>query len=498
MHDCDKTMRNRLNIYHSFLVIGLLMTNISCIDVKKRYHDSKSSMPNIVFFLVDDLGWTDLGCYGSTFYETPNIDKLSSEGLLFTDAYAASPVCSPTRASILTGKYPCVTGTTNWFGAPQPDNLPSNWNKFLLPAPYVDFLKLEEFTVAEALKKCGYSTFIAGKWHLGESEVYWPENQGFDINKGGYSKGRPHKKGGANGYFSPYGNPRLTDGPVGEYLTERLTEETLYFIEEHVDTSFFVFFSFYNVHTPLMAEQERIEYYENKKTNLGLEDKFQDEGGNQVRIEQCDPTYAAMVEAVDLAVGRILTKLKTLGIDQNTIIFFMSDNGGLSTAEGAPTSNSPLRAGKGWLYEGGIREPLIVKWQGITAPGSKCNTPIISTDFYPTILEMISQPVSRSQKIDGASLVPLLKGLPIQRGPLFWHYPHYGNQGGSPASAIRDGDWKLVRWYENDKYELFNLKIDIGETKNLVNVNPEKAQELKDKLQEFLDDNSAKYPKKNL
>lgn len=476
--------------YKSFILLAGLIIVCGC---KKS---NPINAPNFVFFLVDDLGWTDLGCYGSTFYETPNIDKLATEGVLFTDAYAASPVCSPTRASILTGKNPCIMGTTDWFGAVHPDNVPPDYEKSLLPAPYQDQLNLEEITIAESLKGKGYATFIAGKWHLGETEEFWPENQGFDVNKGGYSKGRPHKESGANGYFSPYGNPRLNDGPVGEYLTDRLTAETISFIEQNKDHPFFVFFSFYNVHTPLMAKEDRIAYYEAKKMDMGLEDNWDDEGDIKVRTVQCHPTYAAMVEAVDGAVGMVLEKLNSLGIDKNTIILFMSDNGGLSTAGGYPTSNYPLRAGKGWLYEGGIREPMIIKWPRIAIGGVVCNTPVISTDFFPTIMEMAGLDYKSIYSGDGMSLVPLLLGQQLSREAIFWHYPHYSNQGGDPASAVREGEWKLIRHYEEERYELYNLLNDIGEKVNLAESQAGKTEELKIKLQDYLDKNDAKYPER--
>ncbi len=456
--------------------------------------------PNFLFILVDDLGWKDLGCFGSTFYETPNLDQLAAQGIRFTNAYAACPVCSPTRASIMTGKYPARMRTTDWFGAPQPDNVQNHWtkNKPLLPAPYQEDLPLEEKTIAEALKENGYSTFFAGKWHLGHDSVYWPENQGFDINKGGFRAGSPQRQGEANGYFSPYGNPRLEDGPVGEFLPDRLATETVNFIEQNKEKPFFAYLSFYSVHTPLQTREDLEQKYVLKKEKSHLEDEWGTEGDNKVRQAQCLPVYAGMVEAMDLAVGKVLEKLRESGLDENTVVIFMSDNGGLSTAEGHPTSNLPLRAGKGWLYEGGIREPMIVKWPGQTKAGTTCENPVTSTDFYPTILEMAGLPPLPEQHQDGKSMVSLLKGEQGEQRDFFWHYPHYGNQGGSPGSAIREGDWKLIEWFETGRNpELYNLKNDMGETNNVWQDHPDLADSLQQKLDVWRKAVNARFPAPN-
>ena len=458
---------------------------------------AKPQKPNFVFILVDDLGWTDLGCFGSTFYETPNVDQLAADGMRFTAAYAACPVCSPTRASIMTGKYPARMNTTDWFGAPQPDTAKNNRtrNRPLLPAPYVEHLPLEEDTVAETLKENGYSTFFAGKWHLGH-EGYYPENQGFDVNKGGWERGGPY---GGKRYFSPYGNPRLTDGPDGEHLPDRLAGETCQFIQDHQDKPFLAYLSFYSVHTPLLSRKDLQQKYQQKADALDFEgEKWGREGKRRWRLVQDHPVYGGMVEAMDLAVGKVMDKLKSLKIDQNTVIIFMSDNGGLSTSEGHPTTNLPLRAGKGWLYEGGIREPMIVKWPGVTQKGSICEIPVTSTDFYPTMLDMAGLPLVPNQHQDGISLVPLLKGTssPV-REAIYWHYPHYGNQGGSPGAAIRSGDYKLIEFYENNHVELYNLKDDIGEQDNLAAYMPDKANELLDKLHQWQKEVDAKMPSPN-
>lgn len=451
--------------------------------------------PNIVFFLVDDLGWKDIGAFGSTFYETPNVDALTRKGTQFTSAYAACPVCSPTRASIMSGKYPARLNTTDWFGAPQPTTVEKHWtkNKPLLPAEYLENLPLEETTLAEAFKSNGYGTFFAGKWHLGETPEFWPEYQGFDVNKGGWSVGSPR-----GGYFAPYDNPRLTSGPEGEHLPDRLARETSAYIAANKDKPFLAYLSFYSVHTPLQAPKALIEKYEAKKKKLGLEDQWGKEGDNKVRLTQCLPVYAAMVESMDRAVGTVLNALKEHNLDQKTIVVFMSDNGGLATAEGHPTSNLPLRAGKGWLYEGGIREPMVIYWPGVSKAGSVSDRPVTSTDFYPTLLEMAGLPAQPQQHVDGVSMVPLLKGKSMKRGPIFWHYPHYGNQGGTPGSAVRDGDWKLIEWFEEGRgLELYNLKNDIGEKQNLAAKYSERAKILHEMLKKWRKEVDAQMPSKN-
>jgi arylsulfatase A-like enzyme len=447
--------------------------------------------PNVVFFLVDDLGQRDLGCYGSTFYETPHIDGLARQGARFTDAYAACPVCSPTRAAVQTGRWPQRTGITDYIGAPLK---PEGWkrNTLLLPAPYSDRLAHEEVTLGELMKSAGYATFFAGKWHLGP-EGFWPENQGYDINMGGIERGGPY---GPGKYFVPYGNPRLPDGPPGEHLPDRLATEANKFIEAHKAGPFFAFFSFYSVHTPLQSRPDLQAKYEAKRQKLGLEPKFGREEPRDVRLVQEHAVYAGMVEAMDAAVGKVLAKLDELGLAKNTIIIFTSDNGGLSTSEGSPTSNLPLRGGKGWLYEGGIREPLIVRWPGVVQPGAEVGTPVCSPDYFATLADVTgTQPAA---KIDGVSLRPLLEGKgALPERSLFWHYPHYGNQGGAPGAAMRRGDWKLIQWFEQDPPELFNLKDDLSETKNLAAQEPERVKAMLAELQAWQKDVGALTPTKN-
>jgi arylsulfatase A-like enzyme len=447
-----------------------------------------AAQPNIVFFLTDDLGQRDLGCYGSTFYETPHLDRLASQGAKFTDAYAACPVCSPTRASIMSGQWPQRTGITDYIGAA---SKPEDWkrNTKLLPAPYVDRLALDAPTLAKSLKNVGYVTFFAGKWHLGP-EGWWPENQGFDFNFGGIDRGGPY---GGNKYFSPYGNPRLTDGPAGEHLPDRLATEASKFIEAHQDRPFFAYFSFYSVHTPLIARKDLQTKYEEKRKRLQLQERWGREHERDVRLVQEHAVYAAMVEAMDLAVGKVLSKLDELGLSENTLVIFTSDNGGLSTSEGWPTSNLPLRGGKGWMYEGGIREPLLVRWPAVIEAGRVIDRPVSSPDFFPTLLDATNTKPQLNQTLDGQSLLPLFKGESLPERSLFWHYPHYGNQGGAPGAAIRRGEWKLIEWFEDDRVELFNLAADLGEESNLSGKEPKLVAELRNELHAWQRDVGVKY-----
>ena len=447
---------------------------------------------NVVFFLVDDLGQRDLGCYGSTFYETPNLDRLAQEGARYTDAYAACPVCSPTRASIMSGQWPQRTGVTDYIGAPLQ---PHQWkrNTKLLPAPYADCLPKDTPTLATRLKKAGYATFFAGKWHLGP-EGNWPENFGFDLNLGGHSGGGPY---GGKGYFSPYNNPRLTDGPAGEHLPDRLATETIKFIEGQKEKPFFAYVSFYDVHTPLMAREDLRKKYEQKRNKLGLRDKWGREGARDVRLTQDHVVYAAMIEAMDLAVGKVIAKLDEWKLRDHTLIIFTSDNGGLSTSEGWPTSNQPLRGGKGWMYEGGIREPLIVCWPGVSQAGSVITTPVSSPDFMPTLMDAARIDKKNATALDGISLRDSLEKKPDPDRALFWHYPHYGNQGGAPAAAIRRGQWKLIHWFEDHRMELFDLSQDLGEKENLETKEPARTKQMALELQKWQNDVCARFPETN-
>jgi arylsulfatase A-like enzyme len=447
--------------------------------------------PNFVFFLIDDLGWMDLGCYGSTFYETPNIDRLAAAGMRFTDAYAACPVCSPTRASIMTGKYPARLGITQWIGGPNE------------PTAYRHYMPLEEVTIAEALKEAGYATGFVGKWHLSTRDEtrhqYYPDRQGFDVNIGGDWSGAPPT------YFYPYEkrNRKLESmppgGEKGEYLTDRLTDESLEFLEGNRDKPFLLYLSHYAVHTPVESKAALTEKYEAKAAAVAEGERPEAKpvyGRYKTRMVQDHAAYAGMVQSVDESVGRVMGKLEALGLERNTIVIFMSDNGGLSTVgrEG-PTCNLPLRAGKGWLYEGGIREPMLMKWPGVVKAGSVCREPVTSTDFYPTMLEMAGLPAKPEQHVDGVSLVPLLKGEgTVEREAMYWHYPHYHGSGNRPSGAVRAGDYKLIEWYEDGQVELYHLKDDLGEQNDLAAKQPEKAAALRRMLHAWREEMGGNMP----
>ncbi len=444
--------------------------------------------PNVVVFLVDDLGYTDVGCFGSSFYETPSVDRLANEGMRLTNGYAACPVCSPTRAALMTGKYPQRVGITDYINAAG-GNQPDKWkrNTVLLPAPYQDRLATAEYTLAEAAHDAGYATYFAGKWHLGP-EGFYPEDQGFDLNMGGCEWGHPPT------YFSPYKNPRLSDGPKGELLPARLASETVKFIEQHKEKPFLAYLSFYSVHTPLMTTAEMKAKYQAKSDEVP-EATFGKEHKNKVREAQTHPVYAGMVESMDAAVGDVLAALDRLGLAENTIVIFTSDNGGLSTSEGSPTSNLPLRAGKGWCYEGGIRVPYVVRWPGRTSPGSESATPVISMDLSTTIRAAIGRPVAEQETTDGVDLAPLLAGDELPERPLFWDYPHYGNQGGSPFKAIRLGDWKYIDYYEpGTPDELYNLADDLGEQQNVASSDPSRCTAMRKLIDDWREEVGAKSP----
>ena len=453
---------------------------------------------NVVVFLVDDMGWADWTGGGSTYYETPNLDRLAKSGMTFSDAYAACPVCSPSRAALLTGRYPQRYGITDYINGTGNNgpNQPQNWKRdtLLLPAPYDDKLPLEEKTLAEYLKDAGYSTFFAGKWHLGP-EGYWPQNQGFDVNIGGWDQGGPYR---GKQYFSPYDNPQMENGPDGEHMPDRLSTETSDFIKAHKDEPFLTYLSFYSVHTPLMAPDELVEKYRDKRQEMRLtaEGEFGDklENGRKVRVKQRHAVYAGMIESMDKAVGKVLDTLEAEGLADNTIVIFTSDNGGLSTSEGSPTSNEPMRTGKGWMYEGGVRVPMIVRLPGVTEAGSQSDTVVSGIDVVPTVMGALGMKDKLVDEIDGVDIGPALAGEDLDRGPVFWQYPHYGNQGGAPGASVRDGDWKLVYWYEGDRYELYNLADDVSETNDQTLSESAVFDRLKNELDTWLKNVKARDP----
>ena len=443
--------------------------------------------PNVVVFLVDDLGYMDIGANNPhCFYDTPNVDKLAASGMRFTDGYAANPVCSPTRYSLMTGKYPTRVKATNFFSG-------KRGGKFN-PAPLHSQMDTSEITLAEVLKEKDYATFFAGKWHLGPSEEWYPQNQGFDVNIGGYHRGGPYT---GKKYFAPFQNPQMEkESPAGEHLPARLARETASFIDANRDKPFLAYLSFYSVHTPLIGRKDLIEKYKAKAAKIEGEE-FADEeqvfGKNprKVRVLQKHAVYAAMVEAMDEAVGVVLDQLETSGLADNTIVVFTSDNGGLSTSEGSPTSNLPLRGGKGWVYEGGIREPWIVRYPGVTKAGSISEEVICSIDLLPTMAAAAG--VKLSHDIDGIDLLPALKGGSLGRDAMYWHYPHYSNQGGIPGGAVRMGDYKLFERYEDGRVHLYNLKDDLSEQNDLAASMPEKVGKMRAKLHAWYKEVDAKF-----
>ncbi len=449
--------------------------------------------PNIILILCDDLGWRDLGCYGSAFYETPRLDRLATEGMRFTDAYAASPVCSPTRASILCGKYPARIGITNYIGGHATGRL--------IDAPFLDHLPTSEVSLARALHEGGYATWHVGKWHLGGSP-YTPLAHGFEVNIGGGAWGRPPRS-----YFAPWGIDTLPEGDPGAYLTDRLTDHAIDLIRQRDGRPFFLNLCHYAVHTPIEAPVPLVDKYRAKARRLGLDRLPVLEAGEcfpcshkrahrvQRRRLQSDPTYAAMMENLDTNVGRVLDALEEEGIAEDTIVVFTSDNGGLATAEGSPTCNAPLVEGKGWMYDGGVREPLLVRWPGRVRSGAVCTEPVISCDFYPTFLEAAGLPLRPAQHTDGVSLLPLLRASGcLAREAIFWHYPHYGNQGGTPGAAVRVGDAKLMHFFEDEHLELYDLRQDISQAHNLVETQPERASVLDEMLRSWLKAIGATLP----
>jgi len=445
---------------------------------------------NFVFFLVDDLGWADVGCFGSKFYETPNIDALAASGMKFTNAYAACPVCSPTRASIMTGRHPVRVDITDWIPGQSADKRADAKFEHVEDR---DNLALEETTIAEALKQNGYKTFFAGKWHLG-NKGHWPTDQGFDFNVGGNAKGSP-----PGGYYSPWTNPTLHAKEDGEYLTERLTDESIRFLANRKTSEpFLLYLSYYNVHTPIQPYEKRVAHFHEKRQQLSGEASPIGEHEGISRSRQDNAELASMVQAVDDSVGAILGELDRLSLSDNTVVVFFSDNGGLCTLENrpGPTCNLPLRAGKGWLYEGGIREPAIIRAPGVTRAGTQTDQPIISMDFFPTMLELAGLPLMPEKHADGQSIASLLRGgnETVDDRAFYWHYPHYHGSAWKPGAAIRVGDWKLIEFYHHDKVELYNLADDLGEQNDLSKTNPAKREQLLEQLRDWQKTMRAKMP----
>ncbi|WP_435021332.1 sulfatase [Tundrisphaera sp. TA3] len=431
--------------------------------------------PNVVLIVADDLGWADLGCYGSTYHKTPNLDRLAMQGTRFTHAYAACPVCSPSRAAMLTGRYPARLHLTDWL----PGRADRPTQKMIRPI-IRQALPLEETTIAEAVAAVGYDTATMGKWHLG-GDGFLPEQQGFAVNVGGTATGSP-----PGGYFR-FKTPTLAARADDEYLTDRLGEEAAQYIDAHRDKPFFLYLPHYAVHTPLQARAEAIARYKAATPKAGS--------------KQNNPTYAAMMESLDDAVGRVLKALDDAKLADRTVVIFTSDNGGLSVKEGPgtpSTSNAPLRDGKGYLHEGGIRVPLIVRWPGVTQPGAITQVPASGQDLFPTVLTLAGTKPAPNATIDGVDLVPVLRGSGTpRREALFWHYPHYSNQGGKPGGAILQGYRKLIENYEDGRLELYDVAIDPMEVDDLAADHPEEAARLRDRLAAWRASVDAQMPTPN-
>lgn len=467
------------NIFKVLFVV--VFSNLySCISSANKHKNEThaSSKPNIVFLLVDDLGWGDLGCYGATFNETPNIDKLASEGMLFQNAYAASSVCSPSRGAIMTGRYPGRTHITDWIkGFERP------FAKLTIPKWKMK-MDHQRILLPEALKMAGYNTAFFGKWHLmpegmPEFDQHYPINHGFDTNVGGREWGKPD---GPGKYFSPFEMPNLDNGKPGDYLTDKLTDAAISFLDTtDKNKPFLLYFSYYTVHGPIMSPKPLVDKYKEKAKTFTNKNN-----------EYVNPARAGMLESLDNSVGRVMAKLEEMGISENTIIILTGDNGG-----NFDETTGGLRGFKGFAYEGGVREPLLVKWPGKIKAGSKSEAITIGTDFYPTILEMAKLPQRPEEHMDGVSLVPILKGKSknTERDDIFWHYPHYHRT--NPYGAVRQGDWKLIEFFEDGKLELYNLKTDENETTDLSVTNLEKTKELAQKLINWRKEVGAQMPTVN-
>ena len=459
--------------------------------IESAFAQNKNKKFNVIFILADDLGWSDLGLYGSDLHETPNLDRFASESLRFTSAYTAASISSPVRASLMTGKHPARLNMTTWHedsGPPDP-----NTKYKLLPPETGGNLPLDQFSLGEVFKKAGYFTAHIGKWHLGNA-VHYPEAQGFDINIGGTMWGMPHT------YWYPFSGWREVDNEYryvpdlvdmdsdnqGTYLTDRLTDKALEVIESKQDEAFYLQMNYHTPHVPLDGKPEYVNYYK-EKTEPDMHHK--------------NPDYAAMVASLDENVGRILNKVEEAGISQQTVIIFYSDNGGLGKPRTNAEQNYPLRSGKGSLYEGGIRVPLMIKWPGITNPGTVTDVPVTSTDFYPTFLDLLGfkGDEAHNNNLDGISIAPVLKDPHgnLERQTLCWHHPHYYPDRKGPVSAIRKGNWKLLHYFEDNTLELYNLETDTGENNNLVASHPEKTKSLYKSLKKWRKEVNARLPSQN-
>uniref|UniRef100_UPI0040475948 sulfatase-like hydrolase/transferase n=1 Tax=Mariniflexile sp. TaxID=1979402 RepID=UPI0040475948 len=476
-------------IIYVFASVAILLA--SC---KTKKQTSKVAKPNILFIVVDDLGYADLSAMGSEYYETPNIDALAKSGTIFTNGYATCAVCSPSRASLLNGQFTARHGLTQFDGAPSG----LAWKKKnrhtkLLPPEYKHHLDPNDVTLPEVLKENGYATFFAGKWHLGSAEENsLPTDHGFDINQGGYERGGPY----SGGYFSPFNNPNMEDyeDEKGMSLSMKLANETSKFIEKNKNTTFLAYLSFYAVHSPIQTTKAKWEKYRDKAEAMGIaENGFEMEHELPARKYQDNPVYAGLIEEVDGAIGSVMQTLKKNGLDKNTIVVFTSDNGGVTSGDNYSTNQLELRGGKGYQWEGGLRVPYFIYVPWMKQNGEKIEELVSGTDLFPTLLDLVDIPLRPKEHADGVSLKPLLNGGKIADRPLYWHYPHYGNQGGEPVSIMRKNNWKIIHYWEDDHLELYDLNSDLGETNNLSNSNKEKAQEMKKELMNWLESMNTQY-----
>ncbi|MFR9651454.1 MAG: sulfatase [Rikenellaceae bacterium] len=450
---------------------------------------------NVLLIVADDFGWNDTAFMGSDYYETPNLDRLARSGVVFTDGYAACSVSSPSRASIMTGLFTPRHGVTTWIG----DAAGEEWRKKgraskMLPSDYAHFVDHSQPMISEMLKEGGYSTYFIGKWHLGDEECDLPDGRGFDLNIGGWGAGSPR-----GGYFAPYDNPRLESGEDGENLTMRLANETVKILENHQqqsgDKPFFTYLAFYAVHGPIQTTESKWSYFRDKAERMGIaEEGYVVDRTLPVRQRQDNPIYAGLVQQMDDAVGVVLDRLEQLGLDKNTLVIFTSDNGGVSSGDAFSTSLLPLRGGKGRQWEGGIRVPFVVRNPYLDSAGESCSTAVCGVDILPTIASFAGLDKRCFKGVDGVDIAPLLSGGEIDERPLFWHYPHYGNQGGEPSSIIRRGEWKLIYYHEDGRNELYNLHIDIGESEPLNAQYPEIVANMSRELQRWLKSNGAVMP----
>lgn len=493
MHEQHQTILifKKMNFKLLFLFVILISSCKNKDNTNKSNITENPQKPNVLFILVDDLGLHDLSFAGSKFHETPNIDALAKQSFQFTQGYANSRVCSPSRASIMTGKFTARHGITDWIGAKTGEDWRlTNRHDKLLPAENVEALPKEEVSLAEAFRNNGYHTFFAGKWHLGD-EGSFPEDHGFEVNIGGYKSGSPR-----GGYFAPYKNPKMKQGPDGENLTIRLANETANFMKTNQSEPFFAFLSFYAVHGAIQTSQEKWEKYRNKAEKMGIKESgFIMEKKLPIRQTQDNPIYAGLVESMDDAVGIVLKALKENGLDKNTIVVFTSDNGGVSSGDSFSTASLPFKGGKGYQWEGGIKEPYLIYVPWLKTANKKSVFPVTGADLYPTLLDLTNGKLLPNQHKDGVSLRPIIENnATLAERPLYWHYPHYGNQGGDPSSIIRKGKWKLIHYYEEDENELYDLENDTFEQKNVAAEFPKITENLHVQLKNWLTEVGAKYP----